>query len=455
MIKGRDLTFKYYEKSLKLVLQNLNFEIEGFTVLLGSSGCGKSTLAMVLAGLYPRNTGVLISGTTMLNKKEIHSLTNRQRAQEVSVMFQNADLQFCMSNLRQELTFCLENLLWDRQKVDGQISYATGYLGTEEFLDRPFYTLSGGEKQKCALTCMVALDTKWMIFDEPFANIDPQSSKELIKLLWKLHEDKGIQMLVIDHMPRRWKEYSCKMVQMDGGTKIFPYEGIIHLIEKKPRKIEDQGNAIELKTVSLAQEDKILLRDTSFHVKKGAITAITGKSGCGKTTLLQCLYGKLKYQGEIKVLGRNATKRNFRELCKFMGIVIQNPQSQFAKHTVLEEIQYSLSLWKQDASVEHAIELLDSFGLKTYQKYSPFMLSQGQQRRLAVLSVLCSGQQILLLDEPTYGQDEESLHAIMKLLTDKVEQEGITVLLTTHDESLVDQYCDYHLEMKEGKIEWR
>ncbi len=451
-MQAENLTFKYYKQSKNIVLENLNFDFSGFTVLLGDSGCGKSTLAMVLAGLYPKHTGVLLDGSVTIGEKSILDMPNYERAKEISVMFQNADLQFCMANLKDELIFCLENLSLNKKSIDERIKYATELIGTEKFLNRKFDILSGGEKQKCALTCMLALGSKYMIFDEPFANIDPKSANELAGLLWSLHKNKDIHILVIDHISKRWVNYPCKMLKMQNNAKIDIFDrNNIQTITPK-QETNSAQDAIIFKNFTLKTDDKELLSNVNFNIASGTITAITGGSGAGKTTLLRALYGKGKYSGNATVLGEKVSKRTFKKLCQNMGIVLQNPQNQFAKYTVLEEILYSLSLWDNTATTEKAIELLDTFGLKMYQKYSPFMLSQGQQRRLAVLSVLCSGQKILLLDEPTYGQDAKSLKAIMDLVYIKVKTEGITVILTTHDEDLVHNYCTHHYNIAEKTV---
>ncbi len=451
-MQAKNLTFKYYQQSKKIVLENLDFTFDGFTVLLGDSGCGKSTLAMILAGLYPKHTGVLLQGSVTLNNKSISEMSNIERAKEISVMFQNADLQFCMANLRDELIFCLENISLDKKAVDERIKYATKLIGTEKYLNCKFDTLSGGEKQKCALTCMLALGSKYMIFDEPFANIDPKSADELAHLLWLLHKNNNIHILIIDHIYKRWINYPCKMLKMRDNSNIDIFDKNTTEIVTPKDEIKSLQDAIIFENFTLKADDIELLSNTNFKIAKGTITALTGHSGCGKTTLLKTIYGKGKYKGSITVLDEKVCRKNFKKLCQSIGIVLQNPQNQFAKYTVLEEVLYSLLLWDKHATSEKAIELLDTFGLKMYQKYSPFMLSQGQQRRLAVLSVLCSGQKILLLDEPTYGQDAKSLKAIMDLLYDKVKNEGITVILTTHDEDLVQNYCSYHYTISDSIV---
>ena len=183
-----------------------------------------------------------------------------------------------------------------------------------------------------------------------------------------------------------------------------------------------------------------MLEHVSAQFPCGRMTAVLGKSGSGKTTMFQVLLKQHPYSGTIKIDGLDLRRIKEKTLFSKMGTVFQNPGNQFISQNVLEEVASSLRLWKKPET--DATELLECYGLWQYRKYSPYMLSQGQQRRLAVLSVLCGGQHILLLDEPTYGQDPASTEAIMKQLRLKIEQEQLTVVMITHDEDLAKNWAD-------------
>ena len=195
-----------------------------------------------------------------------------------------------------------------------------------------------------------------------------------------------------------------------------------------------------------------LVQNTDADFPAGCMTAVLGPSGTGKTTTFLSVLRQHPYTGQILFQGRDIEKMKLKELYRHIGIVFQNPANQFVTQNVEDEVCVGLRLWEpglsDEACRQRAEELLDRYGLKRQRRYSPYMLSQGQQRRLAVLSVLAGGQELLLLDEPTYGQDSRSVNAIMEHLREKVEQEGLTVIFITHDTELAAAWADkiYRLE---------
>ena len=197
----------------------------------------------------------------------------------------------------------------------------------------------------------------------------------------------------------------------------------------------------------------MLLSGADASFKKGTITAILGKSGIGKTTAFLSILKQHPYSGNIFLAGKELRKIRKKELYREIGIVFQNPANQFITQNVFDEVTAGIRIWEPKLSEEsvkkRAVELLGRYGLSEKVRYSPYMLSQGQQRRLAVLSVLCGGQKILLLDEPTYGQDYRSTAAIMEHLTEKVREEGLTVIFITHDRALAGVFADRVYELKD------
>ena len=431
ILVAKNITYKYHADSKKNILENVNLSIkEGqITLLTGKSGSGKSTLAYILAGLYPENGGVLLSGEVYIDGEDIHQLKPSKRVRYVSKMFQNCDLQFCMNNLQQELTLCLENIGTPPEQMSKEIQDAVSLLGIERLLHQNFNTLSGGEKQKCALCCILLLKSKCIILDEAFANVDDKAAKEIIQLIRKT----GLSVLAIDHNPALWEGVYDTIINFDNSPP-FP----LPTIEKTKRG--DNGALIV--TENLKVHD-IVYPKLSFQ--KGSITAILGASGSGKTTLFKTLIRQHKYQGSILLENRPLNKIKRKDLFSQCGIVFQNPANQFLSLSVFDEILFSVKKWNKDKSdswqQEKTHELLNAFGFEKHKKYSPYMLSQGQQRRLAVLSMLAGKQSILLLDEPTYGQDLENIYTIMQLLKSKAE-EGLTILFTTHNHGVAKAFSD-------------
>lgn len=465
-MKVENLSFKYYEKSNNVILNNINFSIpeNDISLLIGKSGCGKSTLAYILAGLLPDNGGIIINGQVSFQNISLQNISIKNRVSTVSMMFQNPDLQFCMSNLKDEIIFSLENIGLNKTEIDKEIELSTEIIGTKNLLHKEFNTLSGGEKQKCALTCIVALKSKYIILDEPFANIDPKSALELIEIISILNQKNKTTFLIIDHIVDRWIGHCNNIFRLENNntinkvdstsfndfikTEIIRYKNNNSIIENTVEKISD---IIRIDNVSIKIENKQILKNVNLSIEKGGINCIIGASGCGKSTFLKSLYGKVDFSGNIFIDNLNVCKKKYRKICAIMGIVLQNPKNQFVSQKVIDEINFSFKLNNKSTN-KSAVEYLDDFHLKVYQNYSPYMLSQGQQRRLAVLSMLCCHQKILILDEPTYGQDAESTHKIMELITEKVENEGLTVIFTTHDLNLAYTYSDKIFEMKNEVI---
>jgi len=438
-LTAKNLTFRYFENSKTNILENFNFDVpEGkITVLTGKSGCGKSTLAHILAGLYPENGGFLESGGVFYDGIDSRLLTADKRVSFVSMMFQNCDLQFCMNNLHNELLFCLENIQTPLQQTEAIIADVVSAIGIPHLLERNFNAMSGGEKQKCALCCILALKSKCIILDEAFANIDITSAREIILLLKNL----GTTILAIDHNVGLWEGNCDHIISMDGSNnKIVP---------KTILALNSVGNII-LSTKNLTVNG-IPYPDMSFE--KGSLTAILGPSGCGKTTFFKTLIRQHKYQGEINFLGNSLSKTKKDAVFSKCGIVFQSPGNQFLALTVYDEILFSVNRWykkeSEAAKAERTMALLHLFNLERYKKYSPYLLSQGQQRRLAVLSMIAGNQELLLLDEPTYGQDYENIQAVMSLLLEKCLS-GLSVIFSTHNETVARNFSHKSIRLTEN-----
>jgi len=427
-LQANNLTFKYFEKGSKHIFENLDFHVPKgeITVLTGKSGSGKSTLAYVLAGLYPESTGVLVDGSVIVDDVDLSTLTPDKRVKYVTMMFQNPDLQFCMNNLEQELEFCLENVDTEESAMAGMIDYAVSTLGIRYLRRQSFNSMSGGEKQKCALACIVALKSRYIILDEAFANIDPVSAREIIEMLCQL----SVTVLAIDHNVDLWKG---------------KYDNIISLDDWVITSFDLKADLHELGDTIIATEGLVVngIRYPDIQVKEGSINAIVGRSGSGKTTLFKTLIKQYKYEGSLTLNGVQIQRVAKKKLFGKIGIVFQNPANQFLALTVFDEVMFSVKRWFKRESIhwqeEKAMELLAMFKLDGHKKYAPYMLSQGQQRRLAVLTMIAGAQDVLLLDEPTYGQDYENICVMMELLLEKAKS-GLTVIFATHNMTIAKNF---------------
>lgn len=465
-----DLSFRYLAEDSANTLDHTELSIEQgkTTVLVGGSGCGKSTLALLAAGIYPANGGQLISGEVTLLGKKVENFTVSDRARLLTVLFQNPDLQFCMDTLRKELIFCLENISVSPTEMDSRILDFAQKFQVEELLDRKLHTLSGGEKQKAALCCLLLLNSQGIILDEPFANLDPASGAELMQLLKRLPEENGTTLIAIDHKLDHWIDFADEIIVLGEGGRVlqrgiaaanigeyrelFEKEGLFYPEEKMTfRPVEYTGEPqLTLHNLTLGYQGRPLLEGATADFYKGSMTALLGPSGVGKTSLFTAILGQIRYDGSILLEGQEIAKIKPKRLYKSVGAVFQNPANQFVALNVLEEAEYGLQCSK-DVLEEQALGLLDQYGLKKYRNFSPYMLSQGQQRRLAVLSMLAGSQKLLLLDEPTYGQDKRNTDMIMSQLRELCA-DGMTVLFSTHDRETAIRYSDYIYELREGKV---
>jgi len=370
----------------------------------------------------------------------------------VSMMFQNCDLQFCMNNLENELVFCLENIDTPPEKTDAVIGEAVDVVGVRHLLQRNFSDMSGGEKQKCALCCILALKSKCIILDEAFANIDLRSARETIAVIKNL----GATVLSIDHNVELWEGVCDRVVSMDGSPAAaaveVPAEASLPLLATMLPMPKVAGETVlatrNLKAKGISYPDMVF--------EKGSLTAMIGPSGCGKTTFFKTLVKQHRYSGRVDFFGRELSRLGRARVFSRCGIVFQNPSNQFLSITVHDEIFFSVNRWhgreSQNWKEKKTTDLLGIFGLEKYKKYSPYLLSQGQQRRLAVLSMMAGGQELLLLDEPTYGQDYENIHAVMSLLLEKAGN-GLTVVFSTHNEKVARDFSHKVITLETLKIE--
>lgn len=483
----RDVTFRYFKNGKRNVIDHARLSVEEgtITVLMGASGCGKSTLSALIAGLYPENGGYLESGSIRLFGKEVSELAVNERAKYLGFVFQNPDLQFCMDTLRSELIFCLENIGILPEEMDRRIQETASAFSVEDLLDRKLCFLSGGEKQIALLACIDALKSRILVLDEAFANVDRENALQLLSFIRRLRE-RGTTIVAIDHRIDLWKDTADEFIVLGEGARIlargihrdnldsfrdlFDREGLFEIRDRKRKNhsaptFSPQISAphestilrFEDLSVPYSREDShLLLENACVSFEKGTMTAVLGKSGIGKTTTFLSVLKQHPYFGKIVLEGRELRTLRKKNLYQKIGIVFQNPANQFITQNVYEEVMEGLRIWNKGLSEtslkEKAEKLLELYGLSDKMRYSPYMLSQGQQRRLAVLSVLTGGQKILLLDEPTYGQDYRGTAAIMEHLENRIKEDGLTVIFITHDRTLAGMYADRIYELTDRRL---
>ena len=267
-------------------------------------------------------------------------------------------------------------------------------------------------------------------------------SQEIIQKLKRLNEENKTTIIAIDHRISLWKDIEYEFLYLGKGCKILDDTSYFELedseeIKENRENLKEKEVVLELENISIGYGEKKLLENCSLIAREGEIVSLVGKSGAGKSSLL------LNIAGLTKI--KNGTIKN-------IGIVFQNPQNQFVTYKVIDELLFSMKQNEKDEKklLERAENLLKQFNLYEYRNYSPFALSQGQQRKVAVLSMLSGDQKILLCDEPTYGQDNRTSREIMEFLK-KRANEGLTIIIVSHDRNLVYEYSDSIYEVTEEK----
>lgn len=460
VLSCEDIEFKYQINSKKNIIDGFSYDfLEGKVYLIsGFSGCGKSTLAYILSGLYPEHKGIMSKGKVLLLNREISEYSLNERVKDIMMMFQNSDAQFCMEKVKDEIIFCLENIEYPVEKMDELVDRVLSEMDILYLKDRDLSSLSGGEKQKVALAIILAISPKIIILDEPFANVDYESSQEIIQKLKRLNEENKTTIIAIDHRISLWKDIEYEFLYLGKGCKILDDTSYFELedseeIKENRENLKEKEVVLELENISIGYGEKKLLENCSLIAREGEIVSLVGKSGAGKSSLLLNITGLTKIKnGTIKFLGKDIKRWKRKEILKNIGIVFQNPQNQFITYKVIDELIFSMKQNEKDEKklLERAENLLKQFNLYEYRNYSPFALSQGQQRKVAVLSMLSGDQKILLCDEPTYGQDNRTSKEIMEFLK-KRANEGLTIIIVSHDRNLVYEYSDSIYEVTEEK----
>ena len=465
-IKAENIEFTYFEER-KSTLTGLTAEFsrDKITVLTGASGSGKSTLLYLLAGVYPQAAGMLKDGKITVEGKDPSEQRPQKRCALVGMMFQNPELQFCMDTVRNELIFCLENVGADVSVFEERMREALEFCEISHLENRTLLSLSGGERQKVMLACLVMLNPAWLLLDEPFANIDNASAQAIARKLKQLHEERGTGILAVDHRLDTWLAAADEIRVVENGClreerfrpaeldEIFLEElGIIvpgRSYQAQLPPVQPGEVVLSLEHLTLSHGEKQVLRDVTAQFRSGVIYAIQGESGSGKSSLFGSLSGLYRYGGHALVHGKECRKLKKKEL-GVMGFVTQNPQDQFVGGTVRQEVAASLRKRPDRDAVSEKI--LREIRLWRYRDVSPYLLSQGQQRRLGVAALMANDCRVLICDEPTYAQDRNNTRAIMDHLCRQAREHGVVFIFSTHDPQLACDYADVRLELKEGVL---
>lgn len=502
-ISFNQFTFQY-DAQAEATLKDISFDIvKGEKVLiLGPSGSGKSTLAQCLNGIIPNIHKGQAKGQVRIAGQDIFKQSIYDKSQLVSTVLQDPDGQFIGLTVAEDLAFALENDCADQSEMKDKVALWAERLDLTSLLNYRPQDLSGGQKQRVSLAGVLIDESSILLFDEPLANLDPKSGQETIDLIDKIHKEVGATTIIIEH---RLEDVLYRPVDrillVNDGTLLFngsPDEllsstlllenGIreplyVTVLRRLGFDTRDAQNLSQLDALDLSglvlpdrvlkdkrdsSSDSILkveglsvsygdnpaiIEDMSFSLKKGERLAIVGKNGAGKSTLAKALCGFVPSQGKLTYKGQDISQDSIAERSERIGFVLQNPNQMISQTMIFDEVALGLRLRGiEETEVEERVhEVLKTCGLYSFRKWPISALSFGQKKRVTIASILVLKPEIIILDEPTAGQDYKTYTDIMNFL-DSLQKQGHTIVMITHDMQLMLEYSDRCLVVVEGKI---
>ncbi len=426
MIRVADLSFRYPQQE-EPALVDLDLHLKpGAYLISGATGSGKSTLGLILAGAIPHIIRGELSGTVEVAGLHPSRISVRQLARRVGLLLQNVETQMFTDRVEDEVAFGLENLAVLPQEIPARIGEALDRVGAGKLRDRRLLTLSAGERQRVMLAALLALGQQVIILDEPLAYLDRAATQTLLKVIAGLPAG-GTTCLLLEH--RRDLVYPVirEEVCLHRGTRVLCLPRA-PLPPPLPAGAPSGPAVFSLRQVSFGwHPEQPLLRELTLELKAGRSLVVVGDNGAGKTTLLKLAAGLLPVPaGEVLLLGRPLRRRRPGPLPPELALVLQNPHHQLRLPSVWEEVAWG-AVNDQVAAAEMA-----ALGLAGLETRHPHALSSGQKRRLTLATALARRPRVLLLDEPTVGQDDASLALVLARLQDFVRQGG-ALLTATHD----------------------
>lgn len=510
VISFEDFSFQYRaQKKTTLTGINLNIYPGEKVLIAGPSGSGKSTLAGCINGLNPFSNPGESTGKLIVDGVDAMHSSIFELSAHVGTVLQDPDGQFIGLTVGEDIAFALENSCTPQDKMHEITKHAAELVGIEHHLDYAPHELSGGQKQRVSLAGVMVDEVKILLFDEPLANLDPAAGKQAIELIDEIQKKTDTTVLIIEHRLEDvlWRNVD-RIVLVNDGTILadltpdellstnllrdngireplyitaMRYAGIDITKEKKPahadsvvldesdqKKLRDWFSAqpfspkepegaplLEVKNLSFGyNKGQQTLKNVSLSVKKGEMVSIVGRNGAGKSTFSKLVCGfEDPNQGEIFFEGQDLLKENIRSRAKKIGYVMQNPNQMISKTMIYDEV--ALGLQKSGKSEEEirakVEETLKICGLYPFRNWPISALSFGQKKRVTIASVLVQDPKLIILDEPTAGQDFKHYTEIMEFLRGLNEQ-GVTVIMITHDMHLMLEYTPRALVFSNGQL---
>jgi energy-coupling factor transporter ATP-binding protein EcfA2 len=476
-----NLSFRYRDRD-ESAIRNVSFELESGKILLvaGASGCGKTTLIRCINGLIPRSYKGELNGRVLLNGQDTAAMALSRISQIVGTVLQDPERQILGAHVFTEVAFGLENLGLPREEILRRVNETLEYLGIAHLKNRETFYLSGGEKQKVAVAGTLVMQPSIVLLDEPLASLDPASAQEALMLIRRL-ADEGKTVVIIEHrvedVLKISPELSCFMV--DGEVRYFgPTAGLEAVVDYREVKLPApmilekarydsrpayvpptlpaarNGPLVEFREVTFAYEPETpVLRNINLSIRAGDIIAVLGPNGAGKTTLVKHAIGLLKpKQGQVLLEGVDTRQFSVAQIAHSIGYVFQSPSHMLFAPTVREELAFGpQNLGFDQQTIEHNVtEAVDILNLKRLEDYPPLGLSFGQQKRVSIGAILAMRSKILVMDEPTAGQDYKNYMAFMNAILGLPNFAAI--LFITHDVDIAVCYANRVILVHKGSI---
>jgi energy-coupling factor transport system ATP-binding protein len=445
-------------KGLDLVL-----DAGHYAVMFGANGSGKSTFAYLLNGLIPHFFGGELQGTVCVAGLDTRQADVGRLFGRVGLVLQNTDAQLFSSTVEDEIAFGLESLGLPPEMIEARIRETAAALGLEPLLKRPPETLSGGERRLAAIASVLGTDPPILVLDEPFSNLDWKYARRVSALLAGMHRA-GKTLVVIEQTSGSFLRDATRLAVMEAGRCVFSgglAEGsqtreFVRLVPRYPLPPPAGASAggeplLSVEHLGCRLGEKDVLTDVSFTLQPGETAVLVGENGAGKSTLARHLNGLLRpARGDIRLNGRSIRRHPVAELANRVGLCFQNPNDQFFKATVREEIDVGLR--RKGAPRDGRCEdLCRSFRLSGLLDRPPQRLSEGEKKRVAIASVMAMDPELLVLDEPSASQDAISKEALAGLIAD-IAGQGKAVLVATHDLEFAEACSRRWLLLQEGRI---
>ena len=508
MISFKNFSFKYnnvVDKTLKNIDLTIN---KGEKVLIvGPSGSGKSTLSHCINGLIPFSYNGEIEGELIIDNIKPYKESLSDVSKKVGTILQDQDSQFIGLSVGEDVAFNFENNAMPLNEMKVKVIDAIELVNMVDFINHSPYELSGGQKQRVSLAGVLGSDAEVLLFDEPLANLDPASGKEIMQLINDIHEKTNKTIIIVEHRIEDVLEQPFdKVIVVNKGevqgfgtpdeilkSDLLKNNGLREPLYLEAMKLAgcdisgsenlkdlnniDEKNKEVLKNWfnnetsnkdSIIKEEKILevknlafsydgikntINDVSFHLNKGEILAVLGNNGAGKSTLCRLITGILKPQkGSIFLNNQCIDSWSIKQKGSAIGYVMQNPNQMISQHMIKDEIALGLKCrnYSKEEIDKKVEEVLKICGLYPYRNWPVSALSYGQKKRVTIASILAINPQVIILDEPTAGQDYKHYTEFMEFIKE-LSAQGISIILITHDMQLTLEYCHRAVVLSGGE----